>query len=137
LNRQRQTGRGSWRARDFGRGLFRWRAWCAARGVLTFGPTSSIPVLQLGFLLHIFCKLSTLSIGPRAATASLPTCQPAGPAPATEARRCVLGCFHYSRLNHSAVVCRPRLPGTRRGHTAAARLSCSICHRHQYRQYCC
>jgi hypothetical protein len=51
---------------------------CGQGGVLTFGPTSSIPVLQLGFLLHIFCKLSTLSIRPRAATepANLPACRP-------------------------------------------------------------
>jgi hypothetical protein len=47
---------------------------CGQGGVLTFGPTSSIPVLQLGFLLHIFASslLSRSGLGlPQQA------CQPA------------------------------------------------------------
>lgn len=139
LNRvesQRQTARGSWRARDFGtEGFSHGRLGVRLGGCFDVWPYLASLRCSLAFYSTFFASslsFYSLSIRPRAATASLLTCEPAGPAPATEARRCVPGCSHHSRLNHSAVVCRPRLPG----HFAAARLSCSICHRHQYRQCC-
>jgi len=122
-----------WKRRVFGTEGF-------SHGGLDVWPYLASLCCSLAFYSTFFASSLSLLLSRSGLGLPQPACQPASlPAqhPATEARHFVPGCSHLSRLNHSAVVCRPRLPGARRGHTTVARLSCSICHRRQYRQCCC